>query len=186
MKRNKVKIYLISLFLEVPALLIAVLLALFATEKAEDFSKRKNAELVLASITDEIQNNYRRVSNIDSVTAIMIDYNTKKIELFRKDSISFIPTKFALTEISNVAWEMAKYSELFSEIDSEILKNLGSIYQEQNRVDVIYKNYDLLGINMDSNLSHMDYSIILNNHLKTLSVRYSDLIGRYESFLEIK
>jgi len=185
MNLNKVRIYFISLILEVPALLIAVLLALIATEKAEDFSKKKNAEIVLKSITDEIQNNYSRVKNIDSITSVMINYNISQIELYKKDNSNPMLFDFVTTEISNVSWEMAKYSELFSEIDPEILKRLGSIHQEQNRVYFIYKNYDLLEINKDPNLSRLDYGIILTNYLDRLSSRYSDLIRRYEDFLHI-
>ena len=186
MKFNSLKKYLINLLLEIPAILIAVVLALVMTEKSEEQSKKKEAEIVLSSIVEEVKNNYSRVVFIDSVTTNVIKSNEAQIELLRNNKTNSVSPNFVTTEISNVAWETAKYSNLFSEIDPNKLKVLGSIYQEQKRATLIMENYDLFNINKDPNLSLTNKVIILNNHLYSLSSRYEDLIGRYEKFLGIK
>ena len=172
-----------SLLFEIPAILIAVLLALVLSSWRENVNKNEKARIIIAYVTAEIENNYAVIRLVDSLSQSSLNAFNASILSYETGKSQDIPSALVTPTIKNVAWEMARSSEVFSNIAPEVITNMASVYQEQERAAAIIKSLDDFRIKQDPGMSLINSAKYKRNHLRGLIDRYRDLKRRYEEFL---
>lgn len=179
---KKIRRFFLKLLVEVPAILIAVLLALILSTWKEKSNKDKKIESIIILLTEEVYDNYKVVSFVDTITS-------NNLKLIEKTILSHHGTQelsypWVRPSISNIAWKMTQMSDVLPDISPDILTAIASVYQEQERIEYILDNMDYFDINQNPSMNKLDKLKYVRNHTFKLISRYKDLKKRYKEFLD--
>lgn len=185
MSKQKKTSYIKNLILEIPAILIAVLLAVSLSQWKDDKNEKEKEKVIVSYVTGEITKNLRRISVIDSISQGLLKDINASIEAYKNEESDSIPHRMATVEISKAAWEMTKVSNVISNINPEIITNMAVVYQEQERIHYIYTSLDDYYINRAPLMSDLDNALFQKAYLEKLIILYADLSRKYEKYLEL-
>ena len=168
-----------------PAIMVGLLLALGLNSWKENNDRENNAQILIASITKEIKENYQTLKDVEKQFSKVFVENDSIINLYEKGLIKTLRIATLTTRLKSVAWKTANVSEDISKIPLEVLFSISQVYEEQERVDFIIKSLDNYYINKDPDKSGLINAKIKQNHMSNLISRYRDLKIRYKEYLEL-